>query len=432
MLKSLLYLLLILATPVLHAQQPEEQTARKDVEYLTSRALMGRGYLHDGHIQAAVYICQRFESMGLDSFPGGYYQSFPMQANVFPEGAFLRINGVELELGRQFIPHEGSGSDDSQGDLRGIFAGSGLVIPQKEIDEYEGKSPWNKVAVIDEKVPGNITADTSINPRIIGLPGRIFVAGVIGSRAVIVLRDRLTHSVASWKFEVPVFSVVRGAMPDSITSISYTIKNRLDDIVARNVIGYIRGARQPDSLIVVCAHYDHLGAIGDSIYFPGANDNAGGVAMMLNIATHFRQHPPDYSMIFIAFAGEEAGLLGSEYLAEHPPFQFSKIRFLLNMDMVASGREGIMAVGGTVFEQEFEMLKNAAGKAGVVDVRKRELAPNSDHYPFTRKGVRGFYVYPFTGLQPYHHVDDRPETLEWDVFMRLRSIFLSFLADLQK
>lgn len=428
-----IFFLFVLAVPVLHAQQ-EEQAARADVVYLASRALMGRGYLHDGHEKAAAYIRQRFVSIGLDSFPGGYYHSFSMAAVVFPEKPSLRINGVELELGRQFIPASNSTSGDSKGELRGEFIGNGLVVLQEEerSNDYRSAKLPEGIIIINEKLPDYITADTSIPREALSLQRRFTTAIHMGWPAVMVVVDRLTHSVASREISVPMFDVARDAMPDSVMSVSYSISAGLRDLTAHNIVGYIPGVRRSDSFLVVCAHYDHLGAIGDSIYFPGANDNASGVAMMLSLAEHFKKQPPDYSIVFIAFSGEEAGLLGSQFFSEHPLFNLSNVRFLLNMDMVASGREGMMAVGGTVFENEFEMLKNAAGKAGVADVRKRELAPNSDHYPFTKRGVRGFYVYPFTGLQPYHHIDDKPETLEWDVFMRLRSIFLSFLTDLQK
>lgn len=427
-------LLLFLLAPALHAQQGE-QAARADVEYLTSRALMGRGYLHEGHEKAAAYIRQRFRSIGIDSLTDGYYYSFPLTAVVFPEGASLRINGSELELGRQFIPAANSAGGISDGEFRGGLITSGLTIFQEGesvINDHEPARLPDGVLIIDEKIPDHIIADTTIPRHVLSLQWRLGTAVHRGWRAVIVVCDRLTHSVASKEDRIPVFHVARNAMPDSVLSVSYSISAEAREIMAHNVIGYIPGVRRPDSLLVVCAHYDHLGAIGDSIYFPGANDNASGVAMMLSLAGHFKEQPPDYSIIFFAFTGEELGLKGSAMFAQLPLFELSKIRFLLNMDMVASGREGIMAVGGTVFGREFDLLKNAAVHAGVTDVRKRDPAPNSDQYPFTSRGVRGFYVYPFTGLQPYHHIDDKPETLEWDVFMRLRSIFLSFLIDLQK
>src|SRR5690606_25921598 len=102
---------------------------------------------------------------------------------------------------------------------------------------------------------------------------------------------------------------------------------------ARNVIGYIKGTAFPDSFIVFSAHYDHLGMMGKQALFPGANDNASGVAMMLDIMHHYKKNPPAYSVCFMAFAGEEAGLLGSYYYTEKPLFPLGQIAMLINLDL---------------------------------------------------------------------------------------------------
>src|SRR6201999_64747 len=81
---------------------------------------------------------------------------------------------------------------------------------------------------------------------------------------------------------------------------------------SQNVIGYVKGKDNPDSFIVFTAHYDHLGQMGKKVYFPGANDNASGVAMLLSLARYYSkpEHKPKCSIVFIAFGGEEVALLG--------------------------------------------------------------------------------------------------------------------------
>ncbi|WP_373564478.1 M28 family peptidase [Sphingobacterium sp. E70] len=76
----------------------------------------------------------------------------------------------------------------------------------------------------------------------------------------------------------------------------------------------IKGTSESDSLIVITAHYDHVGAIGKRVVFTGANDNASGTALLLYLTTHYRQYPPKYNTVFLAFSGEESGLLGSTFL----------------------------------------------------------------------------------------------------------------------
>ena len=83
-------------------------------------------------------------------------------------------------------------------------------------------------------------------------------------------------------------------------------------IRSQNVICQVRGTEQPDSVVIVSAHYDHLGMQGDS-RFPGANDNASGTSMLLSMVEYFVRKPQAYTMVFIAFGAEETGLIGSNY-----------------------------------------------------------------------------------------------------------------------
>jgi len=428
--RILIFLLLFL--PIVLAAQEVVDQARADVEYLASPELQGRGYLHGGHVTAAAYIKERFLALGVDSFPGGYYQFFKMKVNEFPGRISLRINGTDLVPGRQFIPDAASAGGENHGDIPFINAGSGLVIPSRRINDYRGRYPAGHITILDEAIPDSVRADTTIDPGYYSTQLRIQSAMAMGARGVIVVTDRLTYGRAQEALRIPLLYVLRSAMPDAVADVSYNIVNRIRDVTTQNVAGYIRGRRYPDKFLMITAHYDHLGMIADQVCFPGANDNASGVAMMLALAKYFQEHPPEYSIAFVAFSGEEAGLLGSQYFAEHPLLDLSSVRFLLNVDMTASGTDGITAVGGKVFGEEFELLKEAAEDADVEDVRKREVAPNSDHYPIVSRGVRGFYVYPFTGYQPYHSMDDVPGTLQWDVFARLYSIFTEFLEELQE
>ena len=112
----------------------------------------------------------------------------------------------------------------------------------------------------------------------------------------------------------------------------------------QNVCAYIRGTEVADSFIVLCAHYDHLGSIGNKTYYPGAHDNASGVAALIDIANYFSKKPHKYSIAFLFFCGEEAGLIGSGYFVKHPLIPLDKIKALINIDMFCGGNEGIMIV----------------------------------------------------------------------------------------
>jgi Zn-dependent M28 family amino/carboxypeptidase len=203
----------------------------------------------------------------------------------------------------------------------------------------------------------------------------------------------------------------------------------------RNIAGFVEGSRAADSFLVFTAHYDHLGKMGKDVYFPGANDNASGTAMLLDLARHYSlpENRPAYSILFIACAAEEANLAGSTYFAEHPLIPLDNIRFLVNLDMVGTGSEGITVVNATVFEKEYNLLKeiNETGKY-LSEVASRGESCNSDHCPFYQKGVPAVFIYT-RGREflEYHNVKDRAVDLPMTAYNGLFRLLTNFLNQLQ-
>src|SRR5690606_4412105 len=117
-------------------------------------------------------------------------------------------------------------------------------------------------------------------------------------------------------------------------------------------------AQVTDSFLAHTARYNHLEQMGAATVFPGASDNASGTALLLSLAQSLAQFPQRYSLLFIAFAGEEARLLGSKYFTENPLVDLKKIRFLLNLDILGDAAEGITVVNGEEFKQEFACLQS--------------------------------------------------------------------------
>ena len=169
------------------------------------------------------------------------------------------------------------------------------------------------------------------------------------------------------------------------------------DFKTHNVVGYIKGSLYPDSFIVYTAHYDHLGQMGKDVYFPGANDNASGVSMLLNLASYYekkRKSTEKCSIAFIAFAGEEAGLIGSKYFTEHLLIPLGNMKFLINLDLLGTGNEGMMVVNATEFPRQFALLNGINKKKKYLrKIGERGKARNSDHYWFTEKGVPSFFSF---------------------------------------
>lgn len=131
----------------------------------------------------------------------------------------------------------------------------------------------------------------------------------------------------------------------------------------QNIVGYVPG-RSSLTLFSGLAHYDHLGKMGDKVYFPGANDNAAsGVAMLLNLAKYYNANPHRYSsVVFIALGAEEIGIVGAKHFVDNPLFDLKRIKFLVNFDL-AGTEEGIKVANGSVYRDRFDHLKyNEASK----------------------------------------------------------------------
>ena len=178
---------------------------------------------------------------------------------------------------------------------------------------------------------------------------------------------------------------------------------------------------------------DHLGGMGEHTFFPGANDNASGISLLLSLVKYYTENPPPYSIGFICFAGEEAGLLGSAYFTEHPLITLDKIKFLINIDMVGTGERGITVVNATLHPKEFTLLNQINDqKKYLSKINSRGKAANSDHYYFTEKGVPAFFIYTQGGISAYHDVYDLPATLPLTEFTDLRHLFIDFNAQMMK
>ena len=184
-----------------------------------------------------------------------------------------------------------------------------------------------------------------------------------------------------------------------------------DSVRAFNLIGFLEGTELKDEFVVISAHLDHLGKNDDKIYH-GANDNASGVSVMMELAEMFVAHRPKRSMLFIAFTGEEAGLLGSEFFVSHPWMDLEKIRWMVNLDLVGSGSEGLMIQGYEHFLKDFEAVSNLNKKYFHFELSTRPNSPNSDQYFFNAQGVPAFFIYAYKGTIPYHDPQDTWEKLD--------------------
>ena len=147
------------------------------------------------------------------------------------------------------------------------------------------------------------------------------------------------------KDELSLFPVIqfRGEpISQTINYLKLGIKSHLkDNHQTANVIGMVEG-RNKNKYVLITSHFDSQGMFGDKV-FHGAQDNASGVAAMLDLAEHFSKtaNKPPYSVLFVSFAAEEIGRLGSKYFVQNPPVPLENIEIVLNLDLVGSGAAGL-------------------------------------------------------------------------------------------
>ena len=157
--------------------------------------------------------------------------------------------------------------------------------------------------------------------------------------------------------------------------------------------------------------------------------------MLLNLADYYskKENQPKCSVAFIAFAGEELGLLGSKYFAAHPLLPLSEMKFLVNLDLLGTGDEGMMVVNATEFPRKFALLDSInTAKKYLIKIGQRGKSRNSDHYWFTEKGVPSFYFYTLGGIKAYHDIYDKAETLPLTKFEDVFRLIVDFNSAIQK
>ena len=357
--------------------------ARKVINTLCSKQFAGRGYVKNGLDIAAKYISAELKKFNAQPlYNTGYFQWFDFNVNTFPAKMNVKVNGKTLKPGADFIV-----SEESAG-LKGAY-----TLEKKDSVTYLAKN---------SEVP-----------------------------LVVLLKKKLTFSVSTKTAGYCSVELLTNNTSTDPKTIELNIENKLlTKYICKNICAYIDGiSANKDSVLVLTAHYDHLGMMGSKTYFPGANDNASGVSMLLNLVKYYSTHPPKYKTVFLFFAGEEAGLLGSQYFTEHPAFELSKIKFLVNLDLLGTGDEGITVVNATEFKPQFEVLKKInAEKNYLVLVKPRGKAHNSDHYWFTEKGVPSFFIYTMGGIKAYHDVYDKPETLPLTKYTAVFKLLVDFMS----
>jgi hypothetical protein len=416
---------------------------KADVSFLASDALQGRGTPSFGLDAAAEYVASRFRRAGLEQAgDDGYFQTaayVSVRPNLEGLDLTLEIAGQVVKPAKPAIWLQ----DPAAVDLDRAPAFKSLLGDPAALDALAPGEVRGKVLILDAAGGGTTLAGLRrFNASLARLQPALVILVRVGrapSSANPQLRDASTISA------VPVLAVfdeaLRAALagtkpgPLEATVSAHVAAPSVTPVKLRNVIGVLRGADAVlrDTYVVVTAHYDHLGVRGsgegDHIY-NGANDDASGTASVIEIADTLAALPrPKRTLVFMALFGEELGLLGSRYYAQHPIFPLSRTVADLNLEQMGrtdddtGPRVGLVNVTGYDYTSITGVLRQAGQETGIGVVKDEESSDpfyaRSDNQAFADAGVPAHtlsvgYVYP-----DYHQPGDKWPKLDYENMARV-------------
>ncbi len=401
--------------------------ARRITKKLCSNELLGRGYVQKGDSVAARFLEEEFTKIGLQYIKGktSYFQSFAHNVVTFPGEMKVMMNQNQLTPGIDFMVDPNSGSSNETWKY--------LKLTNEDLFNEDILSRYISSITKDQQNINSCIIDIrNLNGDSLKKIHRDILPGLAQQLHVMVITDeKFTFSVGNEPYSYSVI-FIKGEKFVEKAVISTHIQSRFkENYLSSNVVGMVPAIKKTKKTIVLSAHYDHLGKMGNETYFPGANDNASGVAMLLELARYYAKHPTKYNIVFIAFAGEEAGLIGSNYFVQYPWLELNNIHFLVNVDIMGSGEEGITVVNATKHPTQFQQLLDLNAKENYVPlVKSRGPAANSDHYWFSERGVPAFFIYTMGPNKNYHDVFDTYENLSFSKFIPISELLKKFISGL--
>lgn len=487
--RPLILALLVSFTPLLtlsgwsfqdeHQPLTIAEELRRDVQFLTSPELTGRGVDTPGIKLARDYLAAEFARAGLR--PGGdngsFFQPFDAAVGVTvnePSGLTLDRN-APLELNTDWIPLGLSKSDNVEGEL--VFAGYGITAKENGYDDYTDVNVKGKIVLIlryepppeNEKSPFKKPPEYSVHAALRTKANNARDHGAVGMILVDLNHDNgeqpelLSTKNSLWRGgnSLVAAQVRRGVLEEWLNSRGVSLKDLKEKIDrtgkpgsmalpgalarlqvtlnenherAENVVGILPGAdpKLRDQRVVIGAHYDHLGfghfgaldRQAEGKIHPGADDNASGTAVLLELARRLAKLPvkPDRTIIFAAFSGEELGLYGSRHFIEHSD-SISAIKAMINLDMVGRLRENRLTVFGARSGENLSdlVIRNARG-LGLNTTDSNDIG-RSDHMSFYSKKIPVLHF--FTGTHgDYHRATDTWEKLNIEGMAKISDLVL--------
>jgi hypothetical protein len=428
------------------------------VNYLASDSLEGRLAGTAGNEKAAGYITAEFERFGLQ--PLGDNDSYEQKFDFIGEVKLGEKNQITLQRGGRdttlslntdFIPAGFSASDSVSAEV--VFAGYGIAAEKLNYDDYANIEVKGKIVLALRYSPVSNNPHASF-AEFEPMRYKSLQARQRGAKALLVvnLADSATPALPKLQFDrsagdagLAVAYITVEAADWLLAETGQTVKNlkaqinsnqkpnsfaiagsratvmtaiKLQRRISANVIGKLTGSdpQLKEQAVIIGAHYDHLGRSSTGAMDPnsegqihnGADDNASGTAGMLELAQYFtsQKERPRRSLIFMAFSGEELGLLGSAHYVEHPTFPLAQTTAMINMDMVGRMRDSMLVVHGIGTSPPWQALVERLNQPPQFRLTLKKEGPGpSDHASFYRKNIPVLFFFT-NEHEDYHRVTD--------------------------
>lgn len=428
-----------------------KKNLKQHISILASDDFEGRETGSEGEKKAYQYLSDEFNKLGLKPMGNqGFLQPFMFtRGKLYGEGTVFMLNGKKYHLHEDYVPVNYPYNGMVNG-LPCVKVGYGISAPELKYNNYKKKrfrkKIMGKVFVMELSTPDGISPHSKFAAHA-SLSKRVELALKHGANAVIFVNsdknidkpEELLKEVEG--AEIPVVfakgMAYKTLMDGTVAEAVIGVDTRKDEATGHNVAALLDN--NAFFTVVIGAHYDHLGwgsegslhREGRAIH-NGADDNASGTAALIELARMLQLSEDKRSnYLFVAFSGEERGLLGSKFFVKNSPVEFRKMSYMLNMDMVGRLKpvERVLIINGTGTSPKWdEALKTISVDSIKIKTSEGGIGP-SDHTSFYLDSIPAIHF--FSGTHPdYHKPGDDENKINYDGQISIMKIMLSLIHEL--
>ncbi len=420
---------------------------KKHISYLASDQLEGRFTGSKGAALARAYIEKEFKDMGLATAPGqdSYEQAFDfVLKKEVGQDTRLAYGDNIYKLNADYYPLAYSSNGTVEAEA--VYVKYGIEAPDLAYNDYEGKENLQgKIFIMEVSSPDGIHPHSKY-VEYNDLPVRIETAKKHGASAILFVNtlpmaedpgNDLNTKTPS--LGIPILFLKNGQLRNELEGkkISLTVTINPLHRTGHNVVAFIDNNKP--YTVVIGAHYDHLGhgwkgslhAANDSAIHNGADDNASGVATVIELARMLKNNKnlDANNYMFIAFSGEELGLYGSKWFVDHSPVPMEKINYMINLDMVGRlDSNEILIINGTGTAPDFSELDSLPVDGLRTKCSLSGFGP-SDHSSFYLKDVPVLHFFSGTH-EDYHKPSDDEYKINYDGMMKIYHYIVRVISEL--